>query len=193
MKGSEKKNGAKKPGGVHWAVKITLLSFVITVVFSLVSELITRSASIVFSALIIFILVALSILADMIGTAVMAVEQAPFVAMASRRVRGAKEATALIHHAEKVSSICNDVIGDTCGIVSGAGSAAIVFSVVARMQAGSAESAEFWLSILVSALIACLTIGGKALGKSVALKRSKDIILLVGVGISFFKKQEKSK
>lgn len=61
------------------------------------------------------------------------------------------------------------------------------------LHPGNAESIEMWVSILVSALIACITIGGKAFGKAIAIKRSKDIILLVGVGISFFKKQDRTK
>ena len=193
MKNVEKKPGGKKQTGINWTLKAMILSFGITVVFSLVSELIARSASIYLSALIILILVAFSIITDMIATAIAAVDQAPFVAMSSRKVRGAKEAITLIRHAEKVCSICNDVIGDICGIVSGAGSAAIVFYVVSNVTSGNAESIEMWVSILVSALIACITIGGKAFGKAIAIKRSKDIILLVGVGISFFKKQDRTK
>ena len=122
----------------------------------------------------------------MIATAMAAVEPAPFYAMSSKKVRGAKEVLFLIKNTEKVCSICGDVVGDICGIVSGAASSAIVFNILSSKA--NFTQLEMWVTVIFSAVVACLTIGGKAVGKSLAIKNSKEIILMVGYVISFFKK-----
>ena len=57
--------------------------------------------------------------------AVATANEKPFHSMASRKVPGALEAIRLLRNAERVSSICNDVVGDICGVVSGSASATI--------------------------------------------------------------------
>jgi len=182
-----KKSQKSKPG-INWAVKATVISFFMTIAFSLFSELIVRTASVYISALIVLLLVLISIAFDMIGTAMASAEQAPFVAMSSRKVRGAKEVLGLIKNTDKVCSICNDIVGDICGIVSGAATSAIIYNVVIARNISS-SLIEMIFTIFFSAVVACLTIGGKAFGKTIALKRSKDILLLVGVFLSIFKKR----
>ena len=182
-----KKSQKSKPG-INWAVKATVISFFMTIAFSLFSELIVRTASVYISALIVLLLVLISIAFDMIGTAMASAEQAPFVAMSSSKVRGAKEVLGLIKNTDKVCSICNDIVGDICGIVSGAATSAIIYNVVIARNISS-SLIEMIFTIFFSAVVACLTIGGKAFGKTIALKRSKDILLLVGVFLSIFKKR----
>ena len=101
--------------------------------------------------------------------------------MAAHRVRGAREAVWMVRNAEKVSSICNDVVGDICGIVSGATGAVIV----ARLQKGlNLESVL--ISVGVTALISGATIGGKALGKPFAMNQSKRVVHLAGRFLHLF-------
>ena len=185
-----KKSPKSKPG-INWAAKATFISFFMTIAFSLFSELIVRSASVYISAFIVLLLVIISIIFDMIGTAMASAEQAPFVAMSSRKVRGAKEVLGLIKNTDKVCSICNDIVGDICGIVSGAATSAIIYNVVIAKNISSSLM-EMIFTIFFSAIGACLTIGGKAFGKTIALKRSKDILLLVGVFLSLFKKRDRA-
>ena len=185
-----KKSPKSKPG-INWVVKATFISFFMTIAFSLFSELIVRSASVYISAFIVLLLVIISIIFDMIGTAMASAEQAPFVAMSSRKVRGAKEVLGLIKNTDKVCSICNDIVGDICGIVSGAATSAIIYNVVIAKNISSSLM-EMIFTIFFSAIVACLTIGGKAFGKTIALKRSKDILLLVGVFLSLFKKRDRA-
>jgi CBS domain containing-hemolysin-like protein len=119
--------------------------------------------------LLLFIL--LGILFDVIGVAVTAADPKPFHSMASHRERGAREALYLIRNAEKVSSFCNDVVGDICGIVSGSTAAVIV----TRLQS-SFSTRSILVSIAVTALISGLTIGGKAIGKKLALEKSTAVV-----------------
>ena len=129
--------------------------------------------------LVLAVFIALGIMFDIIGVAVTAANPKPFNSMAAHRVKGAKEALYLIRNAEKVASFCNDVVGDICGIVSG--STATVIVVLLQNSFG-------WRSIVVStvvtALISGLTIGGKAIGKKVAMKKSKDVIYLTAKVLS---------
>ena len=96
--------------------------------------------------------------------------------MAARKVPGALDAIRLLRNAERVSSICNDVVGDICGVVSGSASATIAAQVL--------QNFEFtWpqlVTLLMSALVAGLTVGGKALGKTFAMNSATAIVHSVG-------------
>ncbi len=175
MKTREKQT--KKNSSARWTLIVTVLSFVLTVIFSFLAESVTNAASVVLSVLIILVLIIISIIADIIGTAVTVCDAAPLVSMSSRKVRGAKNALRLIHNSDKVASICCDVIGDICGIVTGAASTAIVVLIFAA--AGNIID-KIWISVLMSAAVACLTIGGKAFGKKIAHNNCKNIVYFLG-------------
>ncbi len=114
----------------------------------------------------------------MIGTAVTACDIEPFLSMSARKVKGAKMAVKLVKNAEKVSSVCADIIGDICGIVSG--------GAIVLMQ--FVNNGSIFISVLFSAVIAALMVSGKALGKSYAMSKSNKIIFFVAKTLSVFKK-----
>ena len=64
------------------------------------------------------VLISIGIITDIIGTAVTSADERPFIAMASKKINGAKQALRLIRKAERVSSILNDVAGDIVGVVA---------------------------------------------------------------------------
>ena len=97
-----------------WPVKIFFLSLALSLVFSIGSEFLMSASGIVISSLIIVLLIIIAVISDMIGVAVTACNIEPFTAMASRKVRGAREALVLLKNADKVGSLCNDVLGDIC-------------------------------------------------------------------------------
>ena len=105
----------------------------------------------------------------------------PFHSMAAHKEKGAKEALKLLRNADRVSSVCNDVVGDICGIVSGATGAVIV----ARLQKGL-DLENVLISVGVTALISGATIGGKALGKPFAMNQSKRVVHLAGRFLHLF-------
>ena len=111
---------------------------------------------------------------------------APLLAMASKKVPGSKKAIGLVKNAEKVSNICCDVIGDICGIISGACTVAIVAKLIVDNS-----TLNYWMSIVISSLVGAITVGGKSFFKTVAMKNSKEILLLVARVISIFSKKEK--
>lgn len=97
--------------------------------------------------------------------------------MSADKVKGAKEAVKLIRNADIVSNFCNDVIGDISGTISGAAGAAIVLKIFNYYSI--IDKAMF--SIIVTSLIATLTVGGKAIGKGIAISRCQEIVLKVGL------------
>lgn len=160
-----------------WPVKIFFLSLALSLVFSIGSEFLMSASGIVISSLIIVLLIIIAVISDMIGVAVTACNIEPFTAMASRKVRGAREALVLLKNADKVGSLCNDVLGDICGIVSGAAGASIVVRVTENL---SSDAGKILIAALISSFIAALTIFFKALGKKYSIKNCNKITLMVG-------------
>ena len=106
----------------------------------------------------------------MIGVAVQAADVAPFHSMNSRKIKGADIAVKFKKNADKVSSFCNDVIGDICGIISGTAGSIIALKISNLLSLNS-----FYTILFITALISSLTIGGKAIGKSIAINKSNYI------------------
>ena len=164
-----------------WFVKALFLTLTLSFIFSLVSELVIGNAPLAVAYLLIVLLVVIAVVTDMIGTAAAACDIEPFLAMSARKVKGSKMAVRLVKNAEKVSSVCADIIGDICGIVSGAcGSAIVVKQFV--------DGTSIFVSVLFSAVIAAITVSGKAFGKTYAMTNSNKIIFAVARVLSVFKK-----
>ena len=119
----------------------------------------------------------LGIIFDIIGTAAAAATIAPLNAKAARKIYGARRSVYLVQHAEHVANFCNDVVGDISGIVSGTLAAVIVLRLALSV---GLERVDLYAGILLTALVAALTVGGKAWGKSVAINHPTEVILLAG-------------
>lgn len=172
--------GSKKENR-RWVIFVTLLTFVLSSSLSIISSTLLEDAHIYISFLIVLIIILIGIVFDIIGIAMTAADETPFHAMASRKMYGAKQAIKLIRNANKVSSICNDVVGDICGVISGAASSFIVV----KIAMGSSSTAETLASIGITGTVASLTIGGKAIGKTVAIEKSNYIVYKVAVILKF--------
>lgn len=177
------RKGGKSSARV-WIITVFILSFGLSMLMSWSSSAALANASILVAALTVLLLVLFGIVADMIGLAVASADQAPFVAMAAKKVKGAKRALWLTKNADRVSSICNDVAGDICGIVSGSAGTVLALRIVEMAGLGS----SFFISILVSSVTASLTVGGKALCKRIAIVKSKEIVGFVGKCLAVFSK-----
>lgn len=161
-----------------------LMSFAITAVLSAASDKIVEMMHVAASASVLLLVIALGILFDIIGLAVATADIKPFSSMAAKKKSVGKKAVWLINNAEKVSSFCNDIVGDIAGVVSGATGAGIAVKVFSTFPADEA----FVLTLCLTSLIAALTVGGKALGKSVAIKYSKGIVEFTAKVLCGFKK-----
>ena len=174
ISGQKQKKKSKKKVNFKWIITIFLSTVVISAVFSTISNMLLGQAGLVPAFFILLVIVLIGILFDIIGVSVTAADVKPFHSMAAHRVPGAQEALKLLRNAEKVSSFCNDVVGDICGIVSGSTAAVIVV----QLQRDFSTTSVL-ISIGVTALISGITIGGKALGKSVAINDCTKVVYRV--------------
>ncbi len=161
----------------RWVIQIFVVTLFVSGSISFLSEEIMSESGILVAFLILLAIVMVGIIFDVIGVAVTSADEKPFHSMAARKVPGAHEAIRLLRNAERVSSICNDVIGDICGVVSGSASATIAAEVLRTMEGFS------WprlITLAMSAVVAALTVGGKAIGKTFAINSSTPIIHSVG-------------
>ena len=161
---------------IRWIVTVFLSSILISGTISFVSDEVMAVSTLPVAFVILLIIILVGIVFDIIGMAVASAEEKPFHSMAARKVPGAQESIRLLRNAERVSSICNDVVGDICGVVSGSASATIAAQVLNHSDFSWPQV----VSLLMSALAAGLTVGGKAIGKSFAVNSSTAIVHLVG-------------
>ncbi len=169
-----KKKKKSEHGDRHWVVRVFLISVSLSAVLSFLSSTALTGAGYAVAFLVLALFIGLGILFDMVGVAVTAADPRPFHSMAAHKEKGGREAIRLLTSANRVSSFCNDVVGDICGIVSGSTAAVIV----TRLQQ-SFNTSSVLISIGITALISGLTIGGKALGKSVAIGDSTAVVYRV--------------
>ena len=173
-----------KKSNYRWAVIVTLLAFIISLVMSFVVTTLLNNVTLAISIIVTFLFILLGIIFDIIGVAVTSSDEVAFHSMSARRVRGGRMGVKLVKNAPQVSSICCDVVGDICGIISGSAGVTIVTLLVNKMH---------WniliVSLLVTSLISALTIGGKALGKHLAINKSTEVVTIVAKILSMFSKK----
>ncbi|MGE4483547.1 MAG: hypothetical protein AB7C97_00385 [Oscillospiraceae bacterium] len=165
----------KRKTNIRWVVRITIISMFTSATFTFLSAQVLTGAGYILAFSVLLLFIAIGVLFDIIGVAVTSASEVPFHSMASHKERGAAEALALLRSAEKVASICNDVVGDISGIVSGT-TAVIIVTNLSRKT----DSHEVLLQLLISGLVAGFTIGGKAVGKALAINHSTAIVHFVG-------------
>lgn len=177
---TNKKRDNKKEGR-KWVIKIVFVTFLISAALQTIQSGLMDKVNLIMAFVILCIFIAIGIVFDIVGVAVTSATETPFHSLSSQKKRGAKEAVRLVRNADKVGSFCNDVIGDIVGIISGSAATAIVVMLFASGYFPN----EFILKIVLTALVAALTIGGKALGKRVAIEKSSEIVFAAGKVISF--------
>ncbi|MDD3048730.1 MAG: hypothetical protein PHQ89_01905 [Bacilli bacterium] len=175
----------KKFIDVKWIITITIMAFLITVIFSTGSDLLMRKVNVVFGILIIIFFILIGVITDMIGIAVTSADKKPFNSMSSKNIKGSKMAIKMLKNAEKVSAFCNDVIGDICNIMSGSAGIFIAASISLEYNIDITV-----ITLIITALIASATIGGKAIGKSAAINKSEVIVYYFAKIASSFTKKD---
>lgn len=161
---------------VKWVITIFVITLFVSGAISLLSEELLSHSGMVAAFLILFVIVLVGIVFDVVGVAVTSADERPFHSMAARKVPGAQEAISLLRNAERVGSICNDVVGDICGVISGSASAVIASKIITHFT----FSWPNLVSLMMSALVAATTVGGKAIGKTYAIKSCTAIVHRAG-------------
>ncbi|MGI5921328.1 MAG: hypothetical protein ACOX6I_06300 [Syntrophomonadaceae bacterium] len=177
--------GYIKKSNLISALVVTFFTFFIALLVSIGSQALMKAISDIAVAIILLIIIVfLGIFFDIIGTAAAATSVPPFNAKAAKRVFGARQAVKLARNAGAVANFCNDVVGDIAGTLSGAIGATIVYYLVGRFN--------FVDSVLTGAamtsFIAAITVGGKSIGKSIAINNANNIIFSVAIILGWWEK-----
>ena len=183
----------KIKSSIKFSLIIAVITFVLAAIFSSLSSSLLNQVSWILGLLLVLVIVSIGIVFDMLGIASAAVKEAPLNAMAAEKVKGAREAVIIQKNADKFSSFCNDVIGDISGIVSGAALAVVIIEIANIFQGNAGSSFQLILSVVLTSLIAALTVGGKAFGKHFAINSSTSIVLVAGKVIYLIEKNLKIK
>lgn len=171
---------------IKWVITISFCAFLMSILFSGLTEVVVPRLNAVIGIVLVLLIVVIGVVFDMVGVAVTAADLKPFNSMATKKIRGSKTAIFLIQNAEKVSAFCNDVVGDVCGIISG--SVGVLISLAISSEFNFNNSI---VSLILTAVIAALTIGGKAMGKSYAINKSDVIIFRFSKIVCLFRREAK--
>ena len=167
-----------------WIATVVIVALLTSFTLSFISEMTIPNLSLWLGILVTLFFIFLGIFFDIIGVSVTTADEAVFHSMSSRKVKGANIAVKFKKNADKVSSFCCDVIGDVCGIISGAAGTTIAAILVTQFKFNT-----LFTSITVAAIIASITIGGKAIGKSFAINKSNIVLYEFAKFISNFYKK----
>lgn len=167
----------------NWILIIFISTFVLSVVFSALSNVLTIVAPNFVLAILLVVVIALGIIFDMIGTAAISGEESTFHALNSKKIKEGKMGLFIVKNGSKISSICNDVVGDVSGIISGSIGAVLAISISSKTGINNTL-----ISVVIAALVSSFTVGGKAIFKSVAIKNADVIIIRIAKIFSIFKK-----
>ncbi len=167
------KNKEKEHSKITWFVEVFIITFALSICFSYISTYGVSNLNLVSSIIILIAVIAVGIVFDIVGVAVTVAKEHEFHAKATKKVDGAKVSIKLIKNSTRVANICADIIGDVCGVLSGAISAMISAKITEKTGAN--------LQFIISAIVASITVGGKALGKELANKESTQIVHFVGI------------
>ena len=190
----QEKKGAKPPKkksffslvNWKWVVTAFLSSLVISIILSLLSSEVLSIVPIIAAVLILFAFVFIGIIFDIIGLSVATANEKPFNSMAAQRIKAGKTGLSLIRKADQVSSFCNDVIGDICGVVSGSAAATVAIRLAMIMGIDS-----LWVNLILCGLVSAITVGGKAIGKAIGLNYSIEVVTLVAKIMAIFSREPK--
>lgn len=177
------KKKQKRREEIKWSLTLAFVACLISIGLSFISEIAMRNVNILIGTIVIISFILIGIIFDMIGVSVTSADEAPFHAMSSKKVRGAKMAVTLKKNADRTSTFCCDVIGDICGIISGAA------GVVVSTQLSKLLNIDLLIaSLLVTGFIAAITIGGKSLEKPIAINNGNKILFKFAKVLSIFSK-----
>ncbi len=181
---------------------IAVITLVLAAIFSVISTAILSGVAWAVGMMIVFLIVLLGVISDTIGVAATAAREKPFHAMAAEKLPGARQAVQITRNADKFSNFTNDVIGDIAGVISGTASAYVVLQLASQLGHDEGSTSQFAISVLFTSVVAALTVGGKSVGKTLAIQYSTEIIYRVGrlfyvievkLKITIFKKKKKKR
>src|SRR5699024_7231065 len=169
---------------IKFSLTIAVITFVLAAIFSVISSFVLNDVAWFVGLMILLLIVVIGIIFDMLGIASTPADESLFRVMDAEIVIGGYDDVMIIRSADNFASCCKDVIGDISGIVSGAASMVVVLQIAALLT-GDHSTVQAILNVLLTSLVAAITVGGKAVGKAVAIHASTRIIFVSGKVIAF--------
>lgn len=166
-----------------WTITITIFTFFMSVALSYLLDNLLKDVNIFVGVILLLSVILIGIIFDIIGVSVTSADQKLFHSMAANRIQEGKVAIDLIKNADKVSSFCNDVIGDMAGIISGALGASLLSKIYDKFS----DINIALIGTLITASVAGFTVGGKSIGKAIAINKYKEIIFFISKVILKFR------
>ena len=163
-----------------WIYKVFLLTFFLSILFSTITNLIAYHTNLLVIFISLILVIVIGIVFDMLGTASLTCKEAYFHSMSAQKIKGAREAISVLKNNVRFANICNDVIGDVCGILSGSAGAMIAANLSSKI------TTFVPITLIITGIVAALTIGGKAFCKGVAISKSNIILYRVSSFIGIF-------
>lgn len=173
------KSKSKKNSPNTWFIFILIVTFALSLLFSFISNTAISNLDVILGIVFLILVMCIGIVFDLIGVAVTVANEEDFHALASKKIKGAKTSIKMLRNSAKVSNFCADVIGDICGVLSGAISAMIALKIT--QSYGISPSFQF----IFSAIVSSMTVAGKAITKQIAIDNSTKIVSFVGKIVSF--------
>ena len=149
----------KKPkSNIKWIITVFLVTFILSTTFSYFSVEITENMNLMTAIILLFLIILFGVMLDLVAMATATADINALHAKASDKKKGAKSAIKLVKNASRVSSICADVIGDVCGILSGS------VGVLVAMEISRIYNIELSIiTLIVGGIVAACTVTGKAI------------------------------
>lgn len=160
-----------------WIIEIIIITFIISLIMNVFTNVVVSELNIIIALVVLVMVILIGIIFDIIGLAVATATEVPFHSKSTKKQVGAKESIMLIRNADKVSSFCNDVIGDISGVISGGLAATIILNLKETVP----HINTTLLSMILTAIVASATIGGKAFCKTIAMNQSYKIVEKCGL------------
>ena len=165
-----------------WIITTFIITFLLAMLFGGVSNVVIEKMNLIMAIMVLVLVIVIGIAFDMIGMAIATCEEAPFHAKAAKKHSGAKEVIKLLKEKDKATNVCNDLIGDICGIVSGSACALVSVKVSTLLGIDVVI-----VSLVLSAMVAMITVGGKAIGKGISMNNAEAIMYMVGAVLHIVK------
>jgi hypothetical protein len=171
---------------IRWSIFISVVTFILACLFTVASTATLEGVSWAVGMVIVLFIIFIGIIFDIMGLAAAAASETPFHGMASEKVAGSRQAISIVRNADRFSNFCNDVVGDIASVISGAAAAAVVIKLVGGSEGDLIHTV---ISIIFTACVSSMTVGGKAMGKSFAIHHSTRIVLTIGKLFYFMEKR----
>ena len=156
-----------------WVISAFVITFVLSFIISTISNVAINGLDIIPAIFVLILVIAVGIIFDLIGVATTIAKEEEFNSMAAKKIRGSKQAIKLIRNSPRVSNFCADIIGDICGVLSGSLGALIALKITEKF------GISFNLQVLISSVVAALTVGGKAITKELAKRNPTKVVFIV--------------